>query len=75
MTRAGIELLVGQLANITLPSTLLERIKEGKLSDSQLIKIREDVLAGASRDYTVSEIGLLRYKGRICVPMDTMMRW
>ena len=29
MTRAGIELLVGQLANITLQSTLLERIKEG----------------------------------------------
>ena len=35
MTRAGIELLVGQLANITLQSTLLERIKEGQLSDPQ----------------------------------------
>ena len=74
MTRAGIELLVGQLANITLQSTLLERIKEGQLSDPQLIKIREDVLAGASRDYTVSELGLLRYKGRICVPLDTALR-
>ena len=28
MTRAGIELVVGRLANITLQSTLLERIKE-----------------------------------------------
>ena len=74
MTRAGIELLVGQLANITLQSTLLERIKEGQLSDPQLIKIREDVLAGASRDYTVSEVGLLRYKGWICVPLDTALR-
>ena len=74
MTRAGIELLVGQLANITLQSTLLKRIKEGQLSDPQLIKIREDVLAGASRDYTVSDLGLLRYKGRICVPLDTALR-
>ena len=44
------------------------------MSDPQLIKIREDVLAGASRDYTVSEVGLLRYKGRICVPLDTALR-
>ena len=74
MTRARIELLVGQLANITLQSTLLERIKEGQLSDPQLIKIREDVLAGASRDNTVSELGLLRYKGQICVSLDTALR-
>ena len=74
MTRAGIELLVGHLANITLQSTLLERIKEGQLSDPQLIKIREDVLAGASRDYSVSEIGLLRNKGQICVLLDPALR-
>ena len=74
MTRAGIELLVGQLANITLHSTLLEKIKEGQLNDPQLIKIREDVLAGASRDYTVSELGLLRYRERICVPLNTALR-
>ena len=31
MTRAGIELVVGQLANIALQSTLLERINESQL--------------------------------------------
>ena len=38
MTRAQIELVVGQLANITLQSTLLERIKEAQKQDSKLIK-------------------------------------
>ena len=37
MTRAGIELVVGRLDNITLQSTLLERIKEVQGKDSQLI--------------------------------------
>ena len=65
MTREGIELLVGQLANITLQFTLLERIKEKQLDDPQLSQIRGDVLAGVSKDYTVSSMGLLRYKDQI----------
>ena len=74
MDRAGIELVVGQLANITLYSTLLEMIKEKKLGDPHLGQIRGNVLAGVAKDYTVSSMGLLRYKNRICVPMDTGIR-
>ena len=33
MTRADIEFVVGKLANITLHSSLLERIKEAQMSD------------------------------------------
>ncbi|XP_062113714.1 uncharacterized protein LOC133825292, partial [Humulus lupulus] len=46
MTRAGIELVVGRLANITLQSTLLERIKEAQGKDPQLVERRENVLSG-----------------------------
>ena len=60
MTRAGIELLTGQLSNIMLQSTLLDRIREGQMIDPQLVQIREDVTAGISRDYLVSDAGLLR---------------
>ena len=70
MTKAGIELLVGQLANISLQSTLLDRIKAGQLNDSELVLIRDDVLAGKSQDFTISDSGMLRYQGRVCVPGD-----
>ena len=50
MTRAEIELVVGQLANITLQSTLLERIREGQLVDAQLEEVRENVLSGVAKD-------------------------
>ena len=74
MTRASIELVVGQLANITLQSTLLERIKEEQGKDSQLKGHRENVLVGATKDFSISEMGLLKYKGRICVPKDSVIR-
>ena len=44
------------------------------MGDPQLIRIREDVLDRVSKDYTVSNLGLLRYKGRICVPLDTPLK-
>ena len=74
MTKAGIELLVGQLANISLQSTLLDRIKVGQLIDSELVLIRDDVLAGKSQDFTISDSGMLRYQGRVCVPEDGALK-
>ena len=74
MVRAGIELVVGRLANITLQSTLLEQIREGQLTNAQLQGIRENVLAGVAKDYSISEVGLLRYQGQICVPNDVGIR-
>ena len=71
MTRAGIELVVGQLANITLQSTLLERIREAQENDTLLQGHKESALIGATKDFSISEMGLLKYKGRICVPMDS----
>ena len=44
------------------------------MNDPQLMRHREDVLVGVAKEYTVSEMGLLRYKDWICVPMDTGIR-
>ena len=74
MTRAGIELVVDQLVNITLQSTLLERIRKGQMDDAQLQEVRGNVLAGVAMDYSISGMGLLWYKDRISVPMDMGIR-
>ena len=74
MDRAGIEFLVGQLANITLESTLLERIREAQKTDPELEELRAKVSAGKANDFEISESGMLRFSGRICVPMDAGIR-
>ena len=74
MDRAGIEFLVGRLANITLESTLLERIKEAQKTDPELEELRAKVAAGKAKDFEISESGMLRFSGRICVPGDAGIR-
>ena len=59
MTRERIKLVVGRLANVSLQSTLLERIKEGQLVDVQLQEVRQHVLAGTAKDFSVSETDIL----------------
>ena len=42
--------------------------------DAQLQDSRQHALAGTTKDYSISETGLLRYQGRICVPADEGIR-
>ena len=72
--RSEIELVIGRLSNITLQSTLLERIKEAQKRDPHLRDLKDRVLAGAAKDFTISDMGLLKFQGRICVPMDSEIR-
>ena len=68
MTRANIELVTQKLFNLTLQSDLLERIKMAQLEDPELVKTREDVLAGKAKDFSISDNGMLLFKARVCVP-------
>ncbi|KAM6562952.1 hypothetical protein CsatB_022950 [Cannabis sativa] len=70
MTQSKIELVVGQLANITLKSTLLERIREAQLQDRELVKSRDRVLARKTSDFRVDDTGMLRFMNHVCMPMD-----
>ena len=51
LTRADIELVTGGLANISLESSLLERISEQRMIDAQMMELRGKVLAGAAGDF------------------------
>ena len=42
--------------------------------DAQLMKSRAKVLARTTGDFSISETGLLRFQGRICVPSDNSIR-
>ena len=70
LTNADIELVIGRLANISLETSLLEKINEQQMIDAQMMELRGKVLARAARDFSISETGLLRFQGRICVPSD-----
>ncbi|XP_030494790.2 uncharacterized protein LOC115710569 [Cannabis sativa] len=52
MSRENIEFVIGKLHNLTLQSDLLERIRMAQLEDPELIKAREDVLAGKAKDFS-----------------------
>ena len=74
MTRAGIKFLIGKLANITIQSDLLERIRVAQQGDLELRGHKEKLEAGLAKDFSCLSDGLLRYKNRICVPIDKEIR-
>ena len=64
MERAGIELVTGQLSKVTLQSTLIERIREGHNVDTKLSDLKQEVQTGNAKDFTMSDTGLIKFKGR-----------
>ena len=62
---------MGKLANISLESTVLERSSELHMVEPQLMELRGKVLAGTAGNFSILEIRLLRFQGRICVLADT----
>lgn len=54
IARRNIELVVGRWANITLVSTLLERIRKDLLADPQLVEPREKVMVETTNDFAIS---------------------
>ncbi|XP_062100208.1 uncharacterized protein LOC133806088 [Humulus lupulus] len=74
MERAGIELITGKLAKVTLQSTLLEKIREGQNADKKLSDLKQEMQNGNAKDFTMLDTGLFRFKGRICVPDSDELR-
>ncbi|KAM6577811.1 hypothetical protein CsatB_029648 [Cannabis sativa] len=40
------------------------------MQEPELVKTRDRVLAGKTSDFSVDEMGMLRFGNRVCVPMD-----
>ena len=58
----------GILACVEARSSFLDKIKGKQFTDEKLIWIRDKVLRGETKEEKIDEEGVLRIKGRVCVP-------
>ena len=56
------------MACVEARSSFLDRIKGKQFTDEKLIWIRDKVLRGEAKEAKIYEEGVLRIKGRVCVP-------
>ena len=49
-------------------STFLDKIKGKQFTDEKLIRIQDKVLRREAKEAQINEEGVLRIKGRVCVP-------
>ena len=49
-------------------SSFLEKIKGKQFDDEKLSRIRDMVLQGEAKEAIIDEEGVLRIKGRVCMP-------
>ena len=58
----------GLLACMEARSSFLDKIKGKQFNDEKLIRIQDKVLQEEAKEATIDEEGVLRIKGRVCVP-------
>ena len=58
----------GFLASVEARSSFLNKIKGKQFDDEKLSQIRDMVLRGEAKEAIMDEEGVLRIKGRVCVP-------
>ena len=58
----------GFLACVEARSSFLDKIKGKQFFDEKLSRIRDMVLRGEAKEAIIDEEGILRIKGRVCVP-------
>ena len=56
------------MACVEARSSFLDRIKGKRFTDEKLSLIRDMVLRGEAKEAIIDEEGVLRIKGRVCVP-------
>jgi len=61
------------LAALQMSSSIVDKIEEGQQKDPELVKLSQKVEEGSTPDFTLKE-GVLRYRGRLCVPKIDELR-
>ena len=56
------------MASVEAISSFLDNIKGKQFTDEKLSRIRDMVLRGEAKEAIIDEEGVLRIKGRVCVP-------
>lgn len=76
LEKLGIEIVVpswdGQIWELQIQSSLIERAKETQSEDESLQQIRALVETGLEEDYLIHEDGSLRHGSRVCIPKGAL---
>ena len=59
---------------LTISNEFFGRIKEKQLGDSNLRHIMDVLGSKKTRDFELGADGLLRFKGRLCIPVDEELK-
>jgi len=60
---------------LTISSDFLTSIRERKLLDASLNKIRERLGSNEARDFALGDDSILRFQGIVCIPNDAEVKW
>lgn len=58
------------MATLTIQPEIIQRIKALQQLDPEIAKIRGKTLEGKKPDFQVLDDGMVRFRGRLCVPND-----
>ncbi|KAL5547918.1 hypothetical protein UlMin_003149 [Ulmus minor] len=72
--KLDLELITGQVSALTLQPTIFDGIKGSQELDPILVRLKEEVREGRSKEFHVSSDGILHFKGRLCVPEEPELR-
>lgn len=64
----------GYTASLRIEPSILDQIRAGQRNDKRLLDMVSQAEERSQSKFTVSDDGLLRYRGRICVPHDDTLR-
>ena len=73
LLKEEIEVVIEICGRLEIRSTLLEEIKRKQKEDKCCQEIQQQMIEGKQTDFQVVE-GVLRFKGRVCVPQDMELR-
>ncbi|GAA0163173.1 hypothetical protein LIER_19105 [Lithospermum erythrorhizon] len=64
----------GQVTNLRIQPTLIEKIRDAQVVDEFLQKIKEKIFMGQESDFCCDENGTIRMQNRFCVPNDEQLK-
>jgi len=62
------------LCTLAAKPTLIEQIRVAQATDSQLERIREEILEGKAPRFVIQEDGTIRLHNQVCVPVAEVLK-
>ena len=56
------------LSTLTIQPSIVDKIKEGQVSDPTLLKIKDEVILGKRPEFNLAGEGMLQFGTHLCVP-------